>query len=81
MTKITVTFKDGSRRALKSPFELRGIDKHRDALYVMDNGQVYSGRSDGEVDEEGDFCVKNSSHAMALPFGRLVGWCYRIEKR
>ncbi len=50
-TKITVTFTDGSRRVLKSPEKLEKIDENREACFVMDNGQVYYGYCNGEVDE------------------------------
>lgn len=63
-TKITVTFTDGSRRVLKSPEKLEKIDENREACFVMDNGQVYYGYCDGEVDEEGDFCLMRSIHGI-----------------
>ena len=82
-TKITVTFADGSRRVLKSKEELGKIDENREASFVMDNGQVYRGYCDGEVDEEGDFCLMRSIHGtgIALPFSRLLGWCYKLSER
>lgn len=76
MTKIKVTFSDGSRRVLKSPCELENIDKNREAKFVMDNLQVYHGYCDGEVDEDGDFCIMQTIHVIGLPFKRLLGWCY-----
>lgn len=75
-TKITVTFSGGSRRVLKSPGELENIDKNREAKFVMDNLQVYQGYCDGEVDEDGDFCIMQTIHCIGLPFKRLLGWCY-----
>ena len=76
MTKIEVTFSDGSHRVLKSPCELENIDKHREARFVMDNWQVYQGYCDGEVDVDGDFCIMQTIHGIGLPFTRLLGWCY-----
>ena len=75
-TKITVTFSGGSRRVLKSPSELENIDKNREAKFVMDNLQVYQGYCDGDVDEDGDFCIMQTIHGIGLPFKRLLGWCY-----
>lgn len=80
-TKIAVTFTDGSRRVLKVPEELENIDENREACFVMDNGQVYYGYCDGEVDEEGDFCLMMSIHGAGLPFNRLLGWCYKPSGR
>ncbi len=41
--KVVATFNDGRRRTLKSPDDLCKIDKNREALFVFDNGQVFSG--------------------------------------
>lgn len=79
--KIKATFADGRKRVLKSPDELCKIDKKRKALFVFDNWQVYSGYSDGEVDEYGDFGVFGTIHGIALPFNRLIGWCYENSKK
>lgn len=79
--KLTVTFKGGRRRVLKSPEDFKSIDKKRKAMFVMDNWQVYTGYSDGEVDEEGDFGVFRTIHGIALPFNRMLGWCYETIER
>lgn len=79
--KIVATFSDGMKRTLKSPDELCKISKTREALFVFNNGQVFSGYSDGEVDEDGDFAVLKTIHGIALPFNRLVGWCYKNSKK
>lgn len=57
-TKITVTLSSGKRRVLKAPDTLPTIDGRRQAYFVFDNMQVYTGYTNGEVDEEGDFCVR-----------------------
>ena len=79
--KITVTFSDGSRRVLKSPDKLQNIDKTREARFVMNNGQVFTGYCDGEVDEDGDFCLMRTIHGIGLPFNRLMGWCYTTNSK
>lgn len=79
--KLVATFSDGRRRTLKSPDDLCKIDKSKEALFVFDNGQVFSGYSDGEVDEDGDFAVHKTIHSIALPFNRLIGWCYDNSKK
>lgn len=80
-TKITVTFKGGKRRVLKAPDTLPTIDARRLAYFVFNNLQVYQGHTDGEVDEDGDFCVTGAGglveqSGIGLPFGRLIGWAY-----
>lgn len=83
-TKITVTFADGSRRVLKSKEELGKIDENREACFVMDNGQVYRGYCDGEVNERGYFFLMMSLHGpenLALSFNSLLGWCYKLSER
>lgn len=79
--KITATFNGGHKRVLKSPEELKNIDKNREALFVMDNTAVYEGRCDGEVDEDGNFGVWKMIHGITLPFKRLIGWCYKTKER
>ena len=79
--KITATFKGGRRRVLKSPEDFKTIDKNRKAMFVMDNWQVYTGYSDGEVDEESDFGIFGTIHGIALPFNRMIGWCYESTKK
>lgn len=79
--KLTVTFKGGRRRVLKSPEDFKTIDKKRKAMFVMDDWTVYTGYSDGEVDEEGDFGIFGTTHGIALPFNRMLGWCYETVER
>lgn len=79
--KIKVTFSDGSRRVLKAPSELQNIDKNREAKFVMNNGQVFTGYCDGDVDEDGDFCIMRTILGIGLPFNRLLGWCYTTNKK
>lgn len=85
-TKITVTFEGGKRRVLNAPDTLPTIDARRAAYFVFNNLQVYTGHSDGEVDEDGDFCVTAGGSLVArggigLLFGRLIGWAYVNPKR
>lgn len=85
-TKIIVTFKGGKRRVLHAPDTLPTIDARRSAYFVFNNFQVYQGHSDGEVDEDGDFCVTRAGGlveraGIALPAGRLIGWAYVNPKR
>lgn len=86
-TEITVTFANGKRRKLKSPDMLWAIDGRRTAYFVFDNLQVYKGQTDGEVDEDGDFCLRTDRGAtpggagIGLPFARLIGWAYVNPKR
>lgn len=86
-TKITVTFKGGKRRVLKAPDTLPAIDGRRLAYFVFNNMEVYTGYSDGEIDEDGDFCVSafNSGRkffaGIGLPVGRLIGWAYVNTKK
>ena len=79
--KIKVIFSDGSRRVLKAPSELQKIDKNREAKFVMDNGEVYTGYCDGDVDADGDFCIMRTMRGIGLPFNRLLGWCYTTNKK
>lgn len=80
-SKITATFTNGRRRVLKSPEDFKGIDKNRKAMFVMNNWKVYIGYSDGEVDEDGDFGIFGTIHGIALPFNRMIGWCYETAER
>ena len=80
--KIKVTMSDGSRRVLKSPNDLANIDENREAGFVMGNGEIFYGYSDGEVDEDGDFCVTRTHHnSIGLPLKYLIGWFYKSSGR
>lgn len=79
--KIKVAMSDGSRRVLKSPNDLANIDENREACFVMGNGEVFYGYSDGEVDEDGDFCITRTLHSIGLPFKCLIGWFYKSSGR
>lgn len=83
ITKMKITLTDGSKYTLKSRKELKEIDSSRLAIFVFNNGEVYNGYTDGEVDYDGDFCLKKptASHAIGLPFGRLLGWAYKKQNR
>lgn len=61
--------------------DIGGIDSNRTALFVFNNGQIYRGCTDGEVDDDGDFCLskKDTHHRIGLPFDRLLGWAYEKE--
>ena len=85
--KITVTLSSGKRRVLKAPDTLPTIDGRRPAYFVFKNLQVYEGFSDGEIDEDGDFCVRVANSGLkgvagiGLPTGRLMGWAYVNPKK
>ncbi len=86
-TEITITLSNGKRRKLKSPDTLETIDGRRKAYFVMNNLQVYKGQTDGEVDKDGDFCLRTDRGAtpggvgIGLPFAQLIGWAYVNTKR
>lgn len=79
--KIKVTMSDGGRRVLKDPNTLESIDKNREACFVMVNGQVFHGFCDGDVDEDGNFCIMQTIHGIGLPFKSLIGWFYKSSGR
>lgn len=79
--EITAIFKNGRKRKLKSPEHFHSIDKNRRALFFMDDFRVYEGYSDGEIDEEGDFGVFGTIHGIALPFNKMIGWCYKSGRK
>lgn len=79
--EITATFKDGRKRKLKSPDTFYSIDKNRKAMFVMDNWQVFIGYSDGEVDDDGNFGIFGTIYGIALPFKRMIGWCYENYRK
>lgn len=80
---IKITLTDGRQYTLREKETLGEINKEQEAIFLFDNGQIYQGQSDGQVDEEGDFPLFRpiSKVGIALPFGRLVGWAYLKEKR
>ncbi len=50
-------------------------------MFLFNNLQAYHGFTDGEVDDDGDFCIMREGlmkgvKGIAMPFNRLVGWKY-----
>lgn len=79
ITNVKITLTNGQKYKLRGPDTLSEIDRSRTAIFMFDNLQVYEGRSDGEVDEEGDFAIfkPGLNVGAGLPFNRLVGWAYK----
>ena len=78
ITNIKITLTNGQKYKLRKPETLSKIDSSRIALFVFDDANVYNGYSDGELDEDGDFCIfaPGKNHGIGMPFARLVGWAY-----
>lgn len=64
---LTIRLADGRHYSLRDKATLGEIDQKQEALFLFDNGQLYDGQTDGQVDDEGDFAL----------FRRLVGWEYK----
>ena len=73
--EIEVEHTDGRKFVFntKSKKQLSQIDKTRLALFLFNNGGIYAGRSDGEVDEDGEFVINSekTSFGAAMP---LIDW-------
>lgn len=86
-TKITITLTDGTIYHLNGKESLKDIDQHIKAIFAFNNGYVYCGVTDGEVNEDGYFCLRRTyqrggaSVGLALPFSRLLGWVYEDERQ
>ena len=82
ITKIKITLRDGSKYKMKEPNEICRIDPNKEAIFLFNNGQIYEGCTNGEVDEDGDFMLRKPQKGcgIGLPFGRLVGWAYKKKK-
>lgn len=78
---IKITLSNGRKYKLKQPDTLQEIDSKREALFLFDNMRVFEGWSDGEVDDDGDFCIfkTGKNFGLGLPFGRLLGWAYKRQ--
>lgn len=66
--------------------DLCEIDYEREALFVFNNGQIFFGHSDGDIDtdenDEETFGIKkeNARFALCMPYDRLIGWAYVDER-
>lgn len=80
---IKITLTDGRQYSLRGKETLDEINEEQEAIFLFDNGEIYHGQTDGQVDDEGDFPLfkTGSKHGIALPFARLVGWAYEQEPR
>lgn len=79
ITDIKITLTNGQKYKLRTPDTLSKIEMNQTAIFMFDNMEVYTGCSDGEVDEDGDFCifVPGKNHGIGMPYKRLVGWAYK----
>lgn len=80
---IEISLKDGRRYSLRDKNTLGEINEEQEAIFLFDNGEIYHGLSDGQVDDEGDFPLfkTGAKCGIALPFARLVGWAYSQEPK
>lgn len=83
---MKITLSNGERYTLKCPEKIEEIDSDKNAIFVFDNMQIYIGKSDGVIDENGDatFCIEKekSRFGMCMPYDRLIGWAYdKSEKQ
>lgn len=80
---IEITLTDGRRYSLRDKHTLCDINEEQEAIFLFDNGEIYHGQSNGQVDDEGDFHLfkTGSQHGIALPFARLVAWAYEQPPR
>ena len=76
--KITIELSDGTKYRLKRLSELQSIDRSKSALFLFDNGEIFIGRSVGEIDEDGDFDIilQGKTYPSAFPLKKLIGWAY-----
>ena len=76
---IRITLTNGQKYKLRNPETLSEIDRSRPAIFLLDNMRVYNGCSDGELDEDGYFCIfaPGKNHGIAMPYKRLMGWAYK----
>lgn len=58
--------------------ELPGINRFKSALFLFDGGEVFTGRSDGVTDEDGEFGIRlpGKTYPSVFPVRRLIGWAY-----
>lgn len=80
---IEIKLSDGRVYSLRDKATLDEIDEEQEAIFLFDNEEIYCGRSDGQVDEDGEFVLlkKGKKLGIALPFSRLVGWAYELPPR
>ena len=77
---IKITLSDGREYNLNGRDELSKIDPDKEAIFLFNNGQIFAGLTNGEVDEDDDFMLKRPQMlAIGLPFDRLVGWAYKAK--
>ena len=76
--KITIELSDGTKYSLNRLSKLQSIDRSKSALFLFDSGEIFIGRSDGEIDEDGDFGIllQGKTYPSAFPFKKLIGWAY-----
>ena len=79
ITSVKITLNNGQKYKLRNPDSLSKIDSNRTAIFLFDDMNIYTGCSDGMLDEDEDFCifVPGKKYGIGMPFRRLVGWAYK----
>ena len=80
--EIKITLTNGQKYKLRNPNTLSKIDSSRTAIFLFDDMNIYIGCSDGEVDEDEDFCifVPGKNHGIGMPYKRLIGLEYKRDE-
>lgn len=82
--KIKIDFISGKQITFDtdSKEKLSKIDKNREAYFLFNSFEIFSGFSDGKVDEDGDFIIKKAGSILnpAFPYKRLMGWKYKRKQ-
>ena len=84
--EATITMKDGTRILydLKPRTKLGDVYPTKRVILFFDNGQVFTGYTNGLVDEDFEFGLKaqlNDNFSAVLPYDRLLGWAYEGDGR
>lgn len=76
---IKITLTNGQKYKLRNPDSLSKIDSQRTVIFLFDDMNVYTGRSNGLIDEDGYFCifVPGTKRGIGMSIKRLVGWEYK----
>ena len=84
--EVTITKTDGTKihYDLTSRSALNSVDPTKKVVFFFDSGEVFTGFTDGSIDEDKEFALKtsvNDKFSAALPANRLLGWAYESDGR
>ncbi len=80
MAKISIELTDGRKVSLKKLSELKKIEKGKEILIALTNGEIYGGLYRGVKDNRLLLSQEGSKFILGWPIKGIIGWWNKSEE-